>query len=172
MNSPMAQGMTPEMTRALADLQPLHPPAAISWWPPAPGWWALLLLLFILLWLGWRSFKMRRPQRAALRQLRQIQRNPLPDSQQLAALNQLLKRYLLSSGAQQHNAALCGEAWLQFLDRHSQKRGFLDLPGQLLLTTPYLEDAAVEPPPQESLQALFRLSRHWIRRNTPRRLQR
>jgi hypothetical protein len=163
--------MSDPLTQALEQLQPIHPPAAISWWPPAPGWWLLLLLLLALLWLGWHSHTMRRPQRAALRRLREIQRGPLSTTQQLAALNQLLKRYLISSGAQPQHAPLSGEAWLRFLDRHSHKPGFLDAPGALLLSTPYQPDSTAAEPQQERVESLFRLSRHWIRHNTPRRLQ-
>ena len=43
----------------LAGLRDIALPAAVSWWPLAPGWWLLLglVLLFALalpLWLWWR----------------------------------------------------------------------------------------------------------------------
>lgn len=130
------------------------------------GWWVVLALLLTLLWLGVRSYRARRPQRAALKALRRIQQSGEPMAAQLTQLNQLLKRYLLSNG-QQQATTLSGEAWLQFLDQHSGQRGFLDTPGQLLLTAPYL-GSNIEPE-HEAVTTLFRLSHHWIRRNTRRR---
>ena len=121
----------------LAALQPLHLPPDISWWPPAPGWWLLLLLLFLLLRLWWQRRRRHQPQRAALRQLRQLQQSGQPPAEKVATLNLLLKRYLITSRPNQSEAALSGEAWLRFLDQQSPARGFLEQSGQLLLSTPY-----------------------------------
>ena len=157
------------MSDPLSQLQPIHLPAEITWWPPAPGWWVLLLLLLVLIWSGWRYRQIRRPQRAALKALRHIQKNGHPLQQQLSALNQLLKRYILSSRPQHDEAALSGEAWLQLLDSQSRKPGFLTAPGRLLLTLPYSVTEPQAESRKEDAAALFALSRHWIRRNPPQR---
>ena len=52
--------MNPEMM--LSQLAPLREPAAISWWPLAPGWWIVLalsvaLLLGLVLWLRKRRLR-------------------------------------------------------------------------------------------------------------------
>jgi hypothetical protein len=49
----------------LAQLQPLIAPAPVSAWPPAPGWWILLLLLPLA---GWGLWRLRhwRPRKAPL----------------------------------------------------------------------------------------------------------
>lgn len=160
--------MSEPLPQALADLQPIHPPAAISWWPPAPGWWVLLGLTTLLLYVGWRHYRAARPQRAALKALRNIERSQSSSVARLAALNQLLKRYLLSC-KQTQAASLSGEAWLQFLDRHCKQHGFLDAAGALLLTTPYLDNPDETDP--QTVITLFKLSRHWIRQNRPRKLE-
>ncbi len=160
--------MNPSLQQALSELQPIHPPAAISWWPPAPGWWALLLLSILLLHLGWRRYRSRKTQRAALKELHEIEQNNVNPNEQLAQLNRLLKRYLLSCNTATSSASLSGEAWLQFLDRHSTHPGFLQPPGQLLLSAPYRNQ--MEETDLEQINTLLRLSRQWIRRNPPNKM--
>ncbi|MGD2138441.1 MAG: DUF4381 family protein, partial [Gammaproteobacteria bacterium] len=50
----------------LAALRPLHPPAPVEWWPPAPGWWVLGVLLLALLGLAWWYHRTSAVRRAAL----------------------------------------------------------------------------------------------------------
>ncbi|WP_147471835.1 DUF4381 domain-containing protein, partial [Pseudomonas cichorii] len=38
----------------LDQLQPLITPAPIGFWPPAPGWWLLMLLIPAVAWGFWR----------------------------------------------------------------------------------------------------------------------
>ena len=49
---------------SLDQLQPLIAPPAIGFWPPAPGWWLLLLVIPLLGWGLWwlrRFLPARRP---------------------------------------------------------------------------------------------------------------
>ncbi|MCF5179437.1 DUF4381 family protein, partial [Pseudomonas sp. PA-6-1D] len=49
---------------SLDQLQPLIAPPAIGFWPPAPGWWLLLLVIPLLGWGLWwlrRFLPTRRP---------------------------------------------------------------------------------------------------------------
>ena len=49
---------------SLDQLQPLIAPPAIGFWPPAPGWWLLLLVIPLLGWGLWslrRFLPVRRP---------------------------------------------------------------------------------------------------------------
>ena len=38
---------------SLDQLQPLIAPPAVGFWPPAPGWWLLLLVIPLLGWGNW-----------------------------------------------------------------------------------------------------------------------
>ncbi len=165
------------MDDPLAALRPLHAPPPIPGWPPAPGWWLLLLLILVLvlLVLWWR--KRAAPQRAALRELKSLERRArishhpsgsekcgLGDSpvQQAAALNRLLKRYALACWPGTEAASLTGEAWLAFLDTHGGDGGFLRGPGRALLTLPYGNGVAAS-------DDLLSLARRWIKANRPGR---
>jgi hypothetical protein len=81
----------------LAQLKPLIEPAAISWWPPAPGWWvlgALLLLLIVLLvfyaWRRWRFHRNTAYQREALYLIQQL--DSTQPAQQLQQVAEIMRR--------------------------------------------------------------------------------
>ncbi len=97
----------------------IHPaaPPAISWWPPAPGWWALGAAALVLAMLvPWMLSKVRRRniKRASVRQSLQVVPDDLEDREWLAALNTQLKRILKRHG-QEAALTLHGEQWLDYL---------------------------------------------------------
>lgn len=142
----------------LAALRPLHVPAPVDWWPPAPGWWllaaAIVLLLPVLVW-WWRRRRWLR--RTALAELQQLAQSVASDSQLATGVNQLLRRVALACFPPRQVAALSGEAWLAFLDAHVAGGGFLSGPGRALLNAPYQADASLD------RAALLALARRWIR---------
>ena len=94
------------------------PPAPVSWWPPAPGWWIVLagfLILGLLLPLLLRHTQQRRARRVR-HDLRLFADLPaeLPDSPWLAEINTRLKQLLKQRG---DDAAtrLFGQAWVDYL---------------------------------------------------------
>jgi len=113
----------------ISQLKDIHLPHAISDWPMAFGWWALLILIVILISAGiyfWRRYKIKNAnKKAALRllALKYSQFKTNQDSQAfLQQSNEVLKRYCLK----QYPAAnsLSGLAWTDFLIRHSDKTFF------------------------------------------------
>lgn len=145
---------------SLDALRPLHEPAAISLWPPAPGWWVLFLFLSVLvLLLLWR-WKRATLQRAALRELEILTSKINSPSQQAASVNRLLKRYALVCWPASEVAALTGESWLRFLDRHGGNGAFFRGPGRVLLTSPYYGKSLHN-------KELISLARRWIKTNSP-----
>ena len=126
------------MVNPLDQLEPLIEPAAIGWWPPAPGWWLLSLLLPVLLWGLARLFK-RLPRRKGtargeqldpLRQaaLAELERLPKPyygaeAGPWLQQLNALLKRLCRQRYPQSQSHTLTSRAWLAYLDNRCPAAG-------------------------------------------------
>ena len=86
-------------------------PPAVSWWPPAPGWYVLsAVLLLATAWYGWwqlRCWRATAYRREALRELATLQ-----DAAEMA---QLLRRTALAVAPRDAVAAATGDAWLQWL---------------------------------------------------------
>ncbi|ALC14943.1 hypothetical protein DSOUD_0143 [Desulfuromonas soudanensis] len=138
-------------------LRDIHLPAAIGWWPPAPGWWLLLGLGVLLLagvWLLRRRHRHTRNRRLALAELEELAQGPTEG--QAAALSRLLRRAALCYFPPADCAGLCGEAWLEFLDRPFADRPFSQGVGRFLLDSPYRQNAEMDGP------AVIELCRRWL----------
>jgi hypothetical protein len=84
-------------------LSPAVPPP-VSWWPPAPGWYVVgALAVALAVWSAWRGWERWRAavyRRAALAELRRLERRAADGSQHAAALREvpaLVKRTALAA---------------------------------------------------------------------------
>jgi hypothetical protein len=153
-------------TDPLADLRGYHLPEAVSWWPPAPGWWLLALLALVLA--AWGVHRLaghhRRgaAERAARRELAEL-RAALARERDAGAyargLSRLLRRYALARFPRSRVAGLSGEEWLAFLDDQGGEGRFSRGPGRLLVEAPY------RPDPELVADELGELVEGWIQRN-------
>lgn len=125
-------------------IRDLHLPETIGWWPPAPGWWLLLVLLMIgIAWLCWRYLGARARGRARRHALRRLE--TLLDAYEAnrdaarfgAEVSALLRRTMLAYAPRSEVAGLTGEAWLEWLDRDLAVPQFSAGPGRRLLDLPY-----------------------------------
>lgn len=103
--------MIPEL-ELLARLRDLHPSAAPSWWPPAPGWWLALVLAVALAVIAirtlpgwWRRLRLRRRLMAAL-----------AAAASAAEVSQLLRLAALERFPEREPAGLTGADWVAFLE--------------------------------------------------------
>jgi hypothetical protein len=146
----------------LSQLRDIHVPAPVSWWPPAPGWWALLVVLLIAIGLGYMLYRRRRRnlwRGGALAELARL-RDAAPE-RQLREVSVLLRRVAISRFPRHDVAALTGEAWLAFLDRTlGDGAAFQSGVGRVLLSAPYINTAEVE----VDAAALLILCERWIKR--------
>ncbi|WP_216819107.1 DUF4381 domain-containing protein [Thiohalocapsa sp. ML1] len=143
-------------------LRDIHVPGAPPAWPPAPGWWLVVLLLLGALGYGlWRLRKRwlaRRRRERIIAQLDGLAGERCGPAL-VGAVSALLKRAALSRYARTDVAPLTGAAWLAFLDRTGGAGGFRNGPGQVLA------DGAYAPTRDCDAEALLALARRWLRQN-------
>lgn len=152
-------------TAAPLDLRDWHVPDAVSWWPPAPGWWLLggivLIAVSLLFYASWRWWRNRASTRAALRQLAVLRMEFTADGdvrQFAIGVSQLLRRVALTRFPPAEVAGLTGTDWLAFLDATGGKGEFTaSAAGQLLIEAAYRTDAIGDS------EQLHRLAAAWIR---------
>jgi len=128
----------------LAGLRDYHLPEAISWWPPAPGWWLLTALTIgvAAAWLWWRrrgrgGAHASRLASLELARLRARWRADADATAFLRGLSQLTRRFVLARFPGEPVAGLCGDDWLRYLAGKSGEPAFVDGAGRRLADAPY-----------------------------------
>ncbi len=145
------------MNEQTLNLKDIHLPAAVSWWPVAPGWWLLLtvlILLTVIIFISRKIYLSKQLKRDITTELENIkqQYQQTGDSYQLAtALSILLRRAAISFSSTEHVAGLTGEQWLDWLQQTnsnktnsattgtSDNKNFNSELGKILITVPYLD---------------------------------
>lgn len=138
-------------------------PAAIGWWPLAPGWWMLLglilLILAVLVRWFWRRRRKLAPLRQALREQQQLARQwqqQRDNRATNAALSALLKRVARHYYPHEDVAALSGSRWQEFLLRTGA--GVFDAGSAAALTSFYQSAGHAELTPPLSASARWLLA--------------
>lgn len=151
-------------------LRDIHLPDVALWWPPAPGWWILLIaaigLLFVVprLWQWMRHQSMKKRSQIAFKQIEK-DFNQHQDQQRLVAeLSILLRRVMMSYQGRQQTAGLTGHAWLQQLTDLVETPCFSDDQQMLLIHGQYARDIDID------CESLIISCEHWIKA-LPRRSQ-
>ena len=149
----------------LSQLRDIHAAPAVSWWPPAPGWWVLALMLLVLLfWLGRRllvRIRVHQRRKQMLGWVDHLNANIDPQRHPqayLSTLNRIFKLVALRAFPGQHCAALAGQDWADFLTanmQNSQSAG----PLNVLASGPY------DPAPQFDPDTMSELTRFWIKQH-------
>ncbi len=147
------------MTKDPADLSKLHDivvPDAVSWWPPAPGWWVLIVLVLLLVLVlairqlrHWRADAYRRAALAELDRARTAED---------AAI--LLRRTALAIAPRDEIARLHGDDWTRWLAERSATPPNDEV--RALLATSLYEPARRG----GSIEPLRDFARDWIRHHS------
>jgi len=159
-----------------ASLQNLHDivlPPPVSWWPPAPGWYAILAI--VLLALGWavvavaRRRRANRYRREALLALDQLQAQAGDQAHRGEALGQLpvlLKRVALTAFPRRTVASLSGADWHRFLDQSADLQLFAGGLGLLLDRVSFYSNAGADLSTEE-YEKLFSAAKRWVKTHKP-----
>lgn len=150
-------------------LRDIHIPEAISWWPPAVGWWLILvlvpLLLGILYWLYQRLTR-KTALKTARKLLKALKNDPsLDDLAKIAQLSALLRRVAISTDTRSQVAGLTGQHWLRYLDGSVKGTPFSEGPGRVFLDAHYQKSAPSEP----AIQDVFQLCEDWLKAQSKHR---
>jgi hypothetical protein len=96
----------------LSNLRDIVVPPAVSFWPPAPGWWGVgavcVVAAGVAIALAVRHWQRNAYRREALREL---------ETAEGSDISAILKRAALVAFPREQVASLSGAAWLAFLDR-------------------------------------------------------
>ena len=128
-------------------LHDIHLPDAVSWWPPAIGWW-LLPVVFILIALAIKFYIHYKKHHRALpnykkialaefRKLHQQYANSDDSISLLRDTSTLLRRISLSFLPRESVASLTGDKWIRQLNALSADYQFTEAMSHLLINAPY-----------------------------------
>lgn len=155
-------GMPMDQSQTLP-LKDIHLPETISFWPPAIGWWLILILFVLLLIAGWILFK--KITRVTITKqativLQSIKNNPeTTDLDKLQSLCIWLRRVAISSSPRHDVASLSGTSWLNYLDSSLDNTPFSKGIGKHIISSQYQQSL----PDDVDLTHLFELCEHWLK---------
>ncbi|MDP3008621.1 MAG: DUF4381 domain-containing protein [Methylococcales bacterium] len=143
-------------------LKDLHLPDPINWFPPAIGWWLVIVLIPVLIALSYWLYR-RLTRQTALKSAKilliTIKASPMDSAQKLAELSALLRRVAMSVAPRAETAGLTGQAWLAFLDSSLIGSPFTKGAGQCLASAPYRPSA----PSEQEISQLISLCEDWLK---------
>ncbi len=142
-------------------LKDIHLPEPVSWWPPAMGWWILLILIVALVFFSYWLYKRITRSTAiktAIKILQDIKQDTgLSEEQKLAELSALIRRVAISLFPRKDVAGLTGKRWLEFLDETLGEPRFSEK-GKILTDARYRKDKS-----QGDIAALIALCEDWLK---------
>lgn len=163
----MGRPSTQPINPADLPLRDYHLPQPVSWWPPAPGWWGLLLICLgvtagaVLLRKHWLRQAWRREGRRRLESIDGEYREH-GDGHRLARdLSVLMRRVCLTRFPTGSGSHLHGKDWLDHLDslvsrKEAGRVFFGEGPGEELL------QATCDPAAEVDGGALLAACRQWL----------
>jgi len=153
--------MQQDLLSQLRDIRGLD---AISWWPPAPGWWGLVGLLLAICgaiyffhhYRNKKAAKYPAQAKALFKKLRSEQDN----KQKAAALSELLRRLAINKYGREACAGLEGRAWLEWLTKKDPQGFDWHKKAKILIEAPYAPEEKIT---HDDFGPLIAAAERWIR---------
>jgi len=144
-------------------LRDIHLPEAISYWPPAIGWWLLAIIILLCLLLAWRLY-LRLTRRTAIKQAKHLlleikNNNKNSEIEKVQRVSACLRRVAISTDKSENVAGLTGESWLNYLDNTIEGHPFSQGIGRSLLDMQYRQSV----PDDFDMNALLSLCETWLK---------
>ncbi|MCB1782682.1 MAG: DUF4381 domain-containing protein [Alphaproteobacteria bacterium] len=137
---------------------------AISWWPPAPGWWILagVLILLLIAVFGVRVWRRRRAARwqAHVKGLFLSLRRENDARTKVSALSELLRGLAIQTHGRESCAGLEGSAWLAWLSAHDPAGFNWTYDAKILIEAPYAPDGHIA---ANDLEPLIKAAERWVK---------
>lgn len=143
-------------------IREIHLPQEISGFPPAIGWWLLIIFVpivsyFLIMLI--QKLLQKTAIKEAKKLLKQLQTNEtLTPLEKVIALSSLLRRVAVNLDSKTNIGGLTGRAWLDYLDVSLKDAPFKNGVGRCLADAPYQKEL----PPNVDLTALFDLAKTWL----------
>ncbi len=133
-----------------ASLRDIHLPDAVSWWPPAIGWWILLALIIVAI-----IFVPKLYRRITYTPLKKVAENTFKhivakynrshdNSGFINETSRFLRQTAMSYCGREEIAQLTGEQWVKALNNISGQTHFNDEIKQSLLNAPYQKNVTID----------------------------
>ena len=141
-----------ELQEALKDLRDIHEPDPVSFWPPALGWWLLMLFVIAAIFLiRWQKKRKKQPKykKLAIEAFKnistnyEVQRN---GHKTACELSELIRKIMVLTDDRPDVAGLIDEEWLSYLDEKSDSELFSKGAGRILTTVAYKKESDVDVP--------------------------
>jgi len=144
-------------------LRDIHLPDSMGWWPPAIGWWLLLILIPLCCWLIAWLYK-RITRKTAVKTAKKLlivlkQNRDLSDMDRLTQLSELIRRVAISQSPRAETASLTGQAWLNYLDSSVKGTPFSQGEGQVLADAHFQKAALTD----LEMTAVTQLCETWLK---------
>ena len=154
--------MNPQVQNSL-QLRDIHLPDAVSWWPPAIGWWILvsiLLLGFYLLPKLYRRLTYVSLSTISNKALVQIKNHHSKNNnaiETIQRLSKLLRQINMSFNGRENIANLTGEQWIHSLNTLTEKEFFKERHKESLINAPYQKNIDID------INELIDVTEQWIK---------
>jgi hypothetical protein len=143
-------------------LRDIHLPIPVSHFPPALGWWLLLIGFPLLTGLGYwlyRRLTRSTPVKTARKLLAALKNSPKSEQQKIVELSVLIRRVAISVAPRENCASLIGQAWLNYLDKSLKNNEFTQGVGRCLAQVNYQQKPSVA----IDMNELFNLTERWLK---------